>query len=487
MCGLEDAVDLVRHLVALFLQRALGPLLLQRGSTQPGVAPASQGRALSFFVGLQCLRHLGALLMRESLHGQRFTFRRSGQALLLLVGAGQVAAVHHVQLLLGDALFLQPGVGLRGVAACVDVFGQQRRHGIGAQVQRCRGRRHFGRRQCHGRLLGRHSGWRALHVGEGFHHRVLVALHHLQHIGGHVLRLFVALEVVNVLDAARHVVCQRCLQLAARHRRVHWRRRARAHRVHMGAVAARLAFARRHHHGVFGLLQLLRRVVVRLLVAAQARECADAARQHRRGLGHQVLRHLTAHQLQARTRTRAAWAGGAAGAPAAPGSCFGLGRLARGLVCGLAHLRHGLGRRAAAQPLLRLRRIGFQLRGLRARHVVRQFDDTPVTHAVQVFSQVDDVALHRRQSRVRRQRHGRDVAAPRRALLQRVHQFVRDELPAGRSFWLVGAGAEVDVRTGREGTRAQRGAERGRLGTGVHPHGAKVGVQTRLHELAQAR
>ena len=82
----------------------------------------------------------------------------------------------------------------------VGVLFLQRRDGALAEIHVGRGRRDFLGRQSFRLVLARSGRRRLAHVLESGDDRVLVALHHLHHVGAHVLGFLVALEVVDVFD-----------------------------------------------------------------------------------------------------------------------------------------------------------------------------------------------------------------------------------------------------------------------------------------------
>ena len=236
-----DPVDLVRHILALFFEGALCALLLLRGSAEVGLALGPHPVALDLLLLLEVLVDLLGCLLSELLDGEWFGLRHFLHPFLFLIGFGEVAAVHHVELLLRNAFFGQLAVGLLRVATDVGVLLLQRRDGALAEVHAGRGRRGSFGRNCLGRMLGRGGSRRLPHLAKRGGHGVLVRLYHFHHVGAHVLGLLVALEVVDVFNAAWDVLLQRFLQLLLGFELVDRRRLTAAYSVHLPSVAFRLA------------------------------------------------------------------------------------------------------------------------------------------------------------------------------------------------------------------------------------------------------
>src|SRR5581483_7022867 len=277
---LVHAVDLRRDVVALLLEGALRAVLLAAGGRERRPAAGGEGVAPGLLLVPELAVDARGLLAREVLDRRGLGLRLLLHALLFLVRVGELARVDHVELLLGDAFLLQLRVGLVGVAADVGVLLLERRDRALAEVHRRRVRRRLGGRQPDRDVVRRHGRRRRAHVAEGRDHRVLVALHDLEHVGAHVPAAAVLLEIVDVLQRLRDVLLERLGQPPLGLLRLDDGGGAAADRLDLAGVAGRLLLALRDHDRVLRLRELLVRVVVRLLVLREARQRRAAAREH---------------------------------------------------------------------------------------------------------------------------------------------------------------------------------------------------------------
>src|SRR6516165_12016282 len=72
----------------------------------------------------------------------------------------------------------------------------------------------------------------------------------------------------------------------------------------------------------------------------------------------------------------------------------------------------------------------------------------------------------------------------RMALLDRMSQFMRDQLPAGAGIGAEGAAREIDVIAAGEGSRTKSHGEPPGLLVGVDAHPAEIRLEASLHVVA---